>query len=281
MSSIPNNVLKKNNTKGIKPKRKSIPININTNPTPDKFLISNHANNIASSYLSMGRRFQINKNIKASKVIHVNTNSASNYYTLNSKDTKQTNGSITSSILNSLKNNNRSEINSININNYININNNNYSLPQNSEIKRANIVNSKEHSVVYGSVKVELETTTVKTAQAPRLRIVGTSNSGVTVGLKADKMTLRDLDDSKLVELTNLLCAFPVPITGYGGEDKAQVSSGGFKLSKLDDNMQVKSCPGLYIVGEAVNVNGICGGYNLQWAWSSAAAAAKGVASDV
>ena len=144
MSSIPNNVLKKNNTKGIKPKRKSIPININTNPTPDKFLISNHANNIASSYLSMGKRFQINKNIKASKVIHVNTNSASNYYTLNTKDTKQTNGSITSSILNSLKNNNRSEINSININNYININNNNYSLPQNSEIKRANIVNSKE-----------------------------------------------------------------------------------------------------------------------------------------
>ena len=144
MSSISNNVLKKNNIKGIKPKRKSIPININTNPTPDKFLISNHANNIASSYLSMGRRFQINKNIKASKVIHVNTNSASNYYTLNSKDTKQTNGSITSSILNSLKNNNRSEINSININNYININNNNYSLPQNSEIKRVNIVNSKE-----------------------------------------------------------------------------------------------------------------------------------------
>ena len=101
------------------------------------------------------------------------------------------------------------------------------------------------------------------------------------MGLKADKMTLRDLDDSKLVELTNLLCAFPVPITGYGGEDKAQVSSGGFKLSKLDDSMQVKYCSGLYIIGEAVNVNGICGGYNLQWAWTSAALAAEGISQNV
>ena len=97
------------------------------------------------------------------------------------------------------------------------------------------------------------------------------------MGLKADKMTLRELNDSQLVELTNLLCAFPVPITGYGDVDKAQVSSGGFKLSKLDDNMQVKYCPGLYIIGEAVNVNGICGGYNLQWAWTSAALAAEGI----
>ena len=101
------------------------------------------------------------------------------------------------------------------------------------------------------------------------------------MGLKADKMTLRELNDSQLVELTNLLCAFPVPITGYGDVDKAQISSGGFKLSKLDDNMQVKYCPGLYIIGEAVNVNGICGGYNLQWAWTSAALAAEGISQNV
>ena len=101
------------------------------------------------------------------------------------------------------------------------------------------------------------------------------------MGLKADKMTLRELNDKQLVDLTNLLCAFPIPITGYGDVDKAQVSSGGFKLSKLDDNMQVKYCPGLYIIGEAVNVNGICGGYNLQWAWTSAALAAEGISQNV
>ena len=102
-----------------------------------------------------------------------------------------------------------------------------------------------------------------------------------SMGLKCDKMTLRELDDRKIAELSNLLCAFPLSITGYGDADKAQVSSGGFKLSKLDDNMQVKNCPGLYIIGEAVNVNGICGGYNLQWAWTSAALAAEGISQNV
>ena len=141
MSSIPNYKLKKNNTLGIKPKKKSIPININTNPTPGKFLFSNQVNNIASSYLSMGQRIQINKNLKDSKIIHVNTNSATNYYTLNSKDAKQTNCSITNSILNNLKINNKSELNSINVNNYMNLNNNNYSLQY--EINRIHI-NSKD-----------------------------------------------------------------------------------------------------------------------------------------
>ena len=101
------------------------------------------------------------------------------------------------------------------------------------------------------------------------------------MGLKCDKMTLRELDDKKIAELSNLLCAFPVPVTGYGDVDKAQVSSGGFKLSKLDDHMQVRSCQGLYVIGEAVNVNGICGGYNLQWAWTSAALAAEGISYNV
>ena len=143
MSSIPNFKLKKNNALGIKPKKKSIPININSNPTPGKFLFSNPVNNIASSYLSMGQKIQINKNIKASKIIHVNTNSATNYYTLNSKDTKQTNCSITNSMLNNLKMNNKSELNSINVNNYINLSNN-HSQQQNYEINRINNINSKD-----------------------------------------------------------------------------------------------------------------------------------------
>ena len=147
MSSIPNYKMKKTNMLGIKTKKKAIPININTNPTPGKFLFSNHVNNIASSYLSMGRRIQINKNIKTSKLIHVNTNSATNYYTLNSKDTKQTNGSITNSLICNIKNNNnKSEYNSINAINYVNLNsnNNNLSQQQSSEINKINTANSKD-----------------------------------------------------------------------------------------------------------------------------------------
>lgn len=102
-----------------------------------------------------------------------------------------------------------------------------------------------------------------------------------TMDLKCDRITLRELTDKQIAELSNLLCAFPVPVTGYGKADKAQVSSGGFRLNKLDGNMQVTDIPGLYIIGEAVNCCGICGGYNLQWAWTSAALAAEGISQNV
>ena len=122
MTSIPNFIMKKNIAVGVKPKKKSIPININSNPAPGKFIISNPINPIASSYFSMGQKIQISKNNKNSKIIHVNTNSAMNYYTLNSKDSKQINGSITNSILNNYQSNNVSENNGINFNNFYNNN---------------------------------------------------------------------------------------------------------------------------------------------------------------
>ena len=43
----------------------------------------------------------------------------------------------------------------------------------------------------------------------------------------------------------------------------------GVLLSGLTDRLEAPSAPGLYFAGEAVNVDGTCGGYNLQWAWSS------------
>ena len=128
MTSMSNYIMKKNVALGAKPKKKSIPININSNPTPGKIFISNQINPIASSYLSMGQKIQISKNIKNSKIIHVNTNSAMNYYSLNSKDSKQVNGSIGNSMLNNYKNNNISENNGINFNNYYS--NNNHSQQQ-------------------------------------------------------------------------------------------------------------------------------------------------------
>ncbi len=148
MSTVQNNKIKKNNTLGIKPKKKTIPININTNPVPGKFLFSNQVNNIASSYLSMGRRIQINKNNKTSKIIHVNTNSATNYYTLNSKDSKVTNGSLTNSLFTNCKNNNMSDINTLN--NYFNVSNsnsNNHNQYQNYEMnhRMKNISKEKKH----------------------------------------------------------------------------------------------------------------------------------------
>ena len=91
-------------------------------------------------------------------------------------------------------------------------------------------------------------------------------------------MTAGEIKDARLLMLSNALCGWEIPVSGSEGLDNAQVSAGGIKLSCLTENLCVKDHPGLYVIGEACNVNGICGGYNLQWAWSSAVAAARDIA---
>ena len=58
-------------------------------------------------------------------------------------------------------------------------------------------------------------------------------------------------------------------ITSTNGFDQAQVTGGGVLTSELSDDCEVLDNKGLYITGELVNVDGICGGYNLQWAFTS------------
>ena len=66
------------------------------------------------------------------------------------------------------------------------------------------------------------------------------------------------------------------------GFEKAQVTSGGVSLKALDaDTMELRKYPGLYITGELADVDGICGGYNLQWAWSSGYVAGRAAAAAV
>lgn len=61
-----------------------------------------------------------------------------------------------------------------------------------------------------------------------------------------------------------------VGIERVNGFEFAQVTAGGVLTSQLDpDTMEVRKYPGLYMTGELLDVDGICGGYNLQWAWTS------------
>lgn len=72
-----------------------------------------------------------------------------------------------------------------------------------------------------------------------------------------------------LFELVLQLKNINFHITDTKGYDTAQVTAGGVILSELDENMQSKLVSGLYFVGEMVDVDGICGGFNLQWAFAS------------
>lgn len=67
-------------------------------------------------------------------------------------------------------------------------------------------------------------------------------------------------------------------ITDTRGFDFAQVTCGGVPLNELTEEMESRLVSGLYFAGEVVNVDGICGGYNLQWAWSSGTVAGKNAA---
>lgn len=66
------------------------------------------------------------------------------------------------------------------------------------------------------------------------------------------------------------LKAFRVTVTKTSSFDKAQVCCGGIDTREVNGNtMESRLVPGLYLAGEILDVDGICGGYNLQWAWSS------------
>ncbi len=79
-----------------------------------------------------------------------------------------------------------------------------------------------------------------------------------------------------LAELAGKLKEFPVIIKGVHSMEQAQVTSGGVFTGEINAaTMESQKISGLYFAGEVVDVDGCCGGYNLQWAWSSGALAGK------
>ena len=67
-------------------------------------------------------------------------------------------------------------------------------------------------------------------------------------------------------------------MTGTLGFDYAQVTRGGVPTEETDERLMSRLCPELYFTGEILNVDGECGGYNLQWAFPSAECVAAAIA---
>lgn len=83
---------------------------------------------------------------------------------------------------------------------------------------------------------------------------------------------------AKLSPLAHTLTWYTLSVTGTEGFANAQVTRGGVPLTEVNDCLMSRKADGLFFAGEILDVDGECGGYNLQWAFSSAAATAKGVA---
>lgn len=75
--------------------------------------------------------------------------------------------------------------------------------------------------------------------------------------------------------LQKLYCGLETEVVGTNGFEKAQVSAGGVDCSEVTDFLMSKRQKNLYFAGEILDIDGLCGGYNLQWAWSSGAVAGR------
>ena len=81
---------------------------------------------------------------------------------------------------------------------------------------------------------------------------------------------LADWSDARLSDLAQNLHHWTLTPSGSEGYRTAEVTLGGVDTADLNSKtMEAKSVPGLYFIGEAVDVTGWLGGYNFQWAWSS------------
>lgn len=89
--------------------------------------------------------------------------------------------------------------------------------------------------------------------------------AGISLKKKGKDWTGKDYE-----KLAEKIKEFRFTITRYRGYEQAQVCTGGVPLSELKGvSMESAVVPGLYLTGELLDVDGACGGYNLQWAWSS------------
>ena len=98
-----------------------------------------------------------------------------------------------------------------------------------------------------------------------RLGRVLTQSAGIS-----QSRGIAELSDYEIKEAVRAVKTFEVTLTEPMGMDSAQVTAGGIVTDGFDNTtMESRLVPGLYACGEVLDVDGDCGGYNLQWAWSS------------
>ncbi len=98
-----------------------------------------------------------------------------------------------------------------------------------------------------------------------RLGRVLTANAGIKGTWK-----ISDLNEDELSRVCDAVKCFEIALTEPMGMDAAQVTAGGILTSEFNpESMESLLVSGLYACGEVLDIDGDCGGYNLQWAWSS------------
>lgn len=77
------------------------------------------------------------------------------------------------------------------------------------------------------------------------------------------------VSDKAFASFMKLFKNWTLHVEKPNGFDMAQICAGGLSMKEINTHFAMKKCPSVYVVGELLDVDGICGGYNLQWAWTS------------
>jgi predicted Rossmann fold flavoprotein len=104
----------------------------------------------------------------------------------------------------------------------------------------------------------------------------------LTASAVTPDVTLAHVTREQRRRVIHRLTALRLEARGSRGYDYAEVTAGGIALDEIDPaTMASRRCPGLYLVGEILDVDGRLGGFNFQWAWSSAWTAARAIAREI
>lgn len=135
------------------------------------------------------------------------------------------------------------------------------------------VEDAERHLLAAKNTTPRAQIKTALTALLPaRLAEVLAARSGIT-------KELGNVKNSELAALAQSLAHLTFSPNGTEGYAKAEVTAGGIDTAGLSSKtMEARSVPGLYAIGEAVDVTGWLGGYNFQWAWSSGVAAGEAIA---
>lgn len=118
----------------------------------------------------------------------------------------------------------------------------------------------------------------------PRATVQGTLATIVPASLATTLLSRLEIDDAQVLahlsraarqRLVHALVEWPLDVVDSRGYTFAEATAGGVALEEIDPGtMESRRCPGLYFVGEILDVDGRLGGFNFQWAWASARQAA-------
>ncbi len=93
-------------------------------------------------------------------------------------------------------------------------------------------------------------------------------------------MSAKELSKKQIKSIGRQIKNWDITLSGYQSFEQGQICQGGVDTSELTENMESRKHKGIFFAGEIVDIDGPCGGYNLQWAWSSGYVAAISAGED-